>query len=130
MSDEVDELIQNNIYGMFPGMKCHHAAQEALDNCGISGVYSEFADPADAIRQMARYIKDECQCDWISVEEETPTKNEKHEWFLVWWEPTGDEGVAFWEPQLWMGDHFALPVTPLRREDYHITHWRRVGLPM
>lgn len=30
----------------------------AVANCGIAGIYDDFADPVDAIQQMARYIKD------------------------------------------------------------------------
>lgn len=32
--------------------------REAIDNCGIGGIYDNFHDPVDAIRQMATYIKE------------------------------------------------------------------------
>lgn len=33
-------------------------AERALSTCGIGGIYAEFSSPADAVQQMATYIKE------------------------------------------------------------------------
>lgn len=39
-------------------LKTTWAAEQALTDCCIAGIYSEFTSPADAIEQMAAYIKE------------------------------------------------------------------------
>ena len=61
-----------------------NAAQTALDNCGMGGIYDVFDSPADAINQMAGYIK------------ELEDKRENKEW-----EPGQAEDVPLFH---WHGD--------------------------
>ena len=39
--------------------KEHKEVHEALDNCGFTSIYTDFDGPADAIRQMSLFIREQ-----------------------------------------------------------------------